>query len=66
MNICAMVTSAALPGKEISLDAMKLLYISGAPYDAVHAARAAICMFILGDKMIRKLERVKIKYGFYR
>lgn len=66
MNICAMVTSAALPGKEISLDAMKLLYISGAPYDAVHAARAAICMFVLGDKMIRKLERVKIKYGFYR
>ena len=43
-----------------------LLYITGAPYDAVHAATAAVFIFLFGDLIIRKLERVKIKYGIYR
>lgn len=67
MNICAMVTAAGIPGaNEISWDTMKILYISGAPYDAAHAASAAIFNFIFGDKIIRKLERIKLKYGIYR
>ena len=67
MNICAMVTAASIPGgNEISWDTMKLLYISGVSYDAAHAASAAIFNFIFGDKIIRKLERIKLKYGIYR
>ena len=30
------------------------------------AATAALCVFIFGDAMIKKLERIKIKYGIYR
>jgi len=67
MNICAMVTTAGYPGgRPISLETMRLLYISGAPYDAGHAGSASIIMFLFGEKIIRKMERVKIKYGIYR
>lgn len=66
INICAMVTAATIPGNEISIKTLKLLYISGAPYDAGHAVEAAIFMFLFGDKIIRKVERIKIKYGIYR
>lgn len=50
----------------ISIGTLKLLYISGVPYDALHALGAAICVFLFGDTMIQKLERVKIKYGLYK
>lgn len=67
MNICAMVTSAAIPGgAPISLKTLKVLYISGASYDAAHGATAALFMFLFGKKMIRRVERVKLKYGIYR
>ena len=67
MNICAMVTSAALPGgAPVSMGTLKTLLITGAPYDATHAATAALCVFVFGDAMIKKLERIKIKYGIYR
>ena len=67
MNICAMITSAAMPdGSKISMETLKLLYISGIPYDGAHAGTAALCMFLFGDSIIKKIERVKIKYGIYR
>lgn len=67
MNMCAMVTAAGLPGGDpLSWNTMRTLFITGAPYDAVHAGTAALCVFIFGDAMIRKLERIKIKYGIYR
>ena len=67
MNICAMVTAAGLPGSEpISFETIRVIYIAGAPYDAYHAGTAALCIFIFGNAMIRKFERIKIKYGIYR
>ena len=67
MNICAMVTAASIPGgNEISWDTLKLLYISGVSYDAAHAFFAALFNFFFGDMLIRKLERIKLKYGIYR
>lgn len=67
MNICAMVTSAVIPGgAPISLETLKVLYISGASYDAAHAGTAALFMFLFGEKIIQKVERVKLKYGIYR
>lgn len=67
MNICALVTGAGfLESEESGWKALKILYISGVPYDVIHAGTAAIFMFLFGDKIIRKLERIKIKYGIYR
>lgn len=66
MNMAAMFTSAGIPGNDISFNTLRLLYISGLPYDLYHGAAAAICMFVIGNPMIEKLERIKIKYGIYR
>lgn len=67
MNICSMITSASMSGgAPISWDALKALYITGAAYDISHAGTSAIFMFLFGDKLIRKIERVKLKYGIYR
>lgn len=67
MNICAMVTSAGMPGgNAISLESLKVLYITGVPYDLYHAGTAALCVFLFGDSIIKKLERIKIKYGIYK
>ncbi len=66
MNICALVTSSGVPGAELSIEQMRVLYISGAPYDAYHAGTAALCVFLFGNSIIKKLERIKIKYGIYK
>ena len=67
MNVCAMVNASVMPGGDpVSFSTLRLLYITGAPYDAVHALTAAVFIFLFGDLFIQKLERVKIKYGIYR
>ncbi len=67
INICSMVTSAGFAGSGgISWNTLRTLYITGLPYDIMHAAAAAFCMFIMGNPMIRKIERIKIKYGIYK
>lgn len=67
MNICALITSASLPGGQaITLESMRVLYLSGAPYDLFHGFTAALCVFLFGNSMIQKLERIKIKYGIYK
>ena len=66
MNIFTMLSAASIPGNpEVSLKTLKIYYISGAPYDFAHAIAAAIFNFIFGEKLIGKLERIKIKYGIY-
>lgn len=66
MNMAAMFTSSGIPGNDISFNTLRLLYISGLPYDLYHGITAAVCMFVVGNPMIEKLERIKIKYGIYR
>lgn len=66
MNLAAMFTSSGIPGNNISFQTLRLLYVSGLPYDIYHGVTAAICMFVIGRPMIEKLERIKIKYGIYR
>lgn len=66
MNICAMTSAATIPGNEISWNQLKILYISAVGYDFRHALGAALFMFVFGNTMITKLERIKIKYGIYR
>lgn len=67
INFAAMVTSQNMAGAEAMSDtSLAALYISGLPYDLVHAASAAVCILFLGKPMIKKLERIKIKYGIYK
>jgi energy-coupling factor transport system substrate-specific component len=66
MNICAMVTSAGMGGEPISWGTLRTLYITGVPYDAGHAITAAMFIFLFGDMFIRRLERIRVKYGIYR
>lgn len=46
-------------------EGLKLLYITGLGYDAFHALGATACVFLLSDGLVRKLERIKIKYGMF-
>lgn len=67
MNISKMILSADLPGGDsVSFQTLRVLYITGAPYDFMHAVTAAICVFLFGNSIIKKLERIKIKYGIYK
>lgn len=67
INIGAMVTSAGVWAENgIDLDSLRLIYVSAVPYDLYHAGSAALCVFLFGGGIIRKLERIKIKYGIYK
>lgn len=65
MNIGTMFMSS-MSAEDVSLDVLRALYVTGAPFDLWHAFRAAVFVFIFGNAVLIKLERVKIKYGFYR
>ena len=66
MNISTLVTGAAFTAEGFSWEQMKILYLTGVPFDMLHAFRATVFMVLFGNPIIRKLERIKIKYGFYR
>lgn len=67
MNLSTVVNSTNMAGgSKISIEGLKLLYISGLPMDLIHGITAAVCVFILGSSIISKLDRIKIKYGIYR
>ncbi|MDD6333926.1 MAG: ECF transporter S component [Clostridia bacterium] len=66
MNIAAMMMNSTLSdsrSSQVSWEALKLLYITGAPYDAAHALGASVCAFLFGDGLLDKLTRARIKYG---
>lgn len=65
-GIMNMATMFYTIGFDVSFNSLRLLYISGLPYDLTHAVLASVCMFFLGHPMIKKIERIKIKYGIYR
>ena len=68
MNAAALVMASAIPAAQMGLSwpSLRLLYLSGVPYDALHGAGTALFLFLCGPALIQKLERVKVKYGFYR
>ena len=41
-------------------------YATGIPYDLLHAGRAAIAVFLLSNPVLKRIDRIKVKYGFYR
>ena len=42
---------------------IKAAYISGVPFDLVHAASTAFFLWFISEPMIDKLDRIKVKYG---
>lgn len=55
--------SVLLMQNKPTLEMLIASYVSGAPFDLIHAVSTAIFMYILAEPMIEKLERIKKKYG---
>ena len=47
----------------LSLSVLKAYYLTGFPFDLVHAAATALFLWFGAEPMLEKLERVKRKYG---
>ena len=67
MNFAAMLMQNSYSPSEnpINADTLRALYVTGAPYDFMHALGAAFCIFLIGESLLGKLERIQIKYGIY-
>jgi energy-coupling factor transport system ATP-binding protein len=50
-------------GGELNRSIIAAYYISGLPFDLVHAAATAVFLFFGAEPMLEKLSRVQIKYG---
>lgn len=48
---------------KISKETLIAAYISGTPFDFVHAIATVFFLFVISQPMIEKLDRIKIKYG---
>ncbi len=66
MNLCTAILSSINTSGGLTLDGLRLVYLTGVSYDFVHALKAAVFVLFFGRIMVAKLERIKIKYGFYR
>ncbi len=68
MNFASMLMQYVINGDRtaVNLNTLKALYVAGIPYDFMHGLGAAICIFLGGESLLQKLERIQIKYGMYR
>lgn len=44
---------------------IKIAYLRGFPMDTIHAVATVVFLWIIGEPLLEKIERVKKKYGFY-
>lgn len=56
-------STVVMSQSELNFDMIKAAYISGIPFDFVHAASTAFFLWFISEPMIDKLERIKVKYG---
>ncbi|MBQ8135694.1 MAG: ATP-binding cassette domain-containing protein [Clostridia bacterium] len=59
MDPAAMIMSHVEPTTE----SMKAYYLTGLPLDIIHGVSTAIFLYICSEPIIKKIERVKLKYG---
>ncbi|MBQ9828454.1 MAG: ECF transporter S component [Lachnospiraceae bacterium] len=52
-----------MTSSNVTADTILATFVSGFPLNVIHAAATVIFMFLLGIPMIKKLERIKIKFG---
>lgn len=64
MNCGAFIMANAVAPVDTPLTWETLLsfYVTGVPYDLIHASGAALCVLVIGDGMVYRLKRVKKKY----
>jgi uncharacterized membrane protein len=62
MNFASVVMYSNKVTKSMVLAA----FVSGIPYDTVHALSTVFFMYFLSDPMIEKLDRIRLKYGMIR
>ena len=55
--------SALMWVNDLSLKTLLTYYVSGFPVDLVHACATALTLWFLGEPMLEKLDRIKVKYG---
>ena len=55
--------SLLMSGAEITIPSLAAYYLSGLPYDAIHAISTVIFLAVLAKPMLGKLDRIKKKYG---
>lgn len=55
--------SLLISGSEINIKSLAAYYISGLPFDIIHALSTVIFLAVLAKPMLAKLDRVKKKYG---
>ncbi|MEE0867024.1 MAG: energy-coupling factor transporter ATPase [Clostridia bacterium] len=48
---------------KLNLAMIKAAFISGIPFDLIHAASTAFSLWFISEPMIDKLDRIKVKYG---
>lgn len=55
--------SAILYQPNLSWSVLKAYYLTGFPFDLVHAAATALFLWFGAEPMLEKLDRIKVKYG---
>ena len=69
--LCALViyggiinpASAIMWQPELNVQTILAYYVSGFPMDAVLAVATAVFLWVFGEAMLEKLDRIKVKYG---
>ena len=59
MNPAAMILSHIEP----TFDNVLMLFATGLPLDTVHALSTAVFLYFGAEPVLKKIERVKLKYG---
>ena len=55
--------SALTAQRKLNLSVLMTYYVSGFPFDCVHAAATAVFLWFGAEPILEKLERIKTKYG---
>ena len=65
MNFASLLMDAGMnpESQSVTANTIRLVYITGVPYDLQHGIGAALCIFFFGESFIKKIQRIKIKYG---
>ncbi len=65
MNFASLLMDAGMnpESQNVSVRTIRLVYMTGVPYDFQHGLGAAVCIFFFGESLIKKIQRIKIKYG---
>lgn len=64
MNAASLLMQSSMSiGIALNATELRNIYLTGLPYDLVHGAGAALVVFVFGDPLLARLERIQTKYG---